>query len=89
MRIALIAVPLVLFGSLSAGWAQSAKTKAADPLGPVRARLAKPQPNPLRHVSRLAGKPAAPPFVLAPVIYTPWYVPGGPNAPRETPKNKQ
>ncbi len=88
MRIALIAVPLVLVGSVSAGWAQSANPKATDPLGPVRAHLAKPQPNAVRHVSRLAGKPAAPPFVLAQVIYTPWYVPGGPNAPRETPKNK-
>ncbi len=88
MRIHLLAVPLVLVGSLSACWAQSATTKAADPLGPVRTHLAKPQPNLLRHVSRAAGKLAAPPFVLAQVIYTPWYVPGGPNAPREIPKNK-
>ncbi len=88
MRIALIAVSLVLVGSVSAGWAQSA-TKAADPLGPVRAHLAKPQPNAVRHVSRLVGKPAAPAFVSIPVTYTPWYVPGGPNTPRETPKNKQ
>lgn len=89
MRIHHLTVPLVLVGSLSACWAQSVTTKAADPLGPVRAHLAKPQPNAVRHVSRLAGKPAAPPFVLAQVIYTPWYVPGGPNAPRETLKNKQ
>lgn len=89
MRIHLLAVPLVLVGSLSACWAQSATTKAADPLGPVRTHLAKPQPNVVRHVYRLAGKPAAAPFVLGRVTYTPWHVPGRPNAPRKIPKNKQ
>ncbi len=89
MRIHHLAVPLVLVGSLSACWAQSAATKATDPLGPVRTHLAKPQPSPVRHVYRLAGKPAAAPFVSIPVTYTPPFVPKGASIPHRTPKNKQ
>lgn len=88
MRIHLLAVPLVLIGSLSACWAQSATTKAVDPLGPVRTHLVKPQPTLVGHVSRLAGKPTAPPFVSIPVMYTPPFFPAGTSIPQKASKNK-
>ena len=71
MRCFVVAVPLLVAASVSVGWAQSAVTKAADPLGPVRTHIKSAQPSPLRHVYRGAGKQPAVRFVSVPFAYTP------------------
>lgn len=80
MRILIII--LLALSSAVPGAAQNAKPKAADPLASVRAHLKAVPPSAGHHVARLPGKPGAPPFVQAPVAYTPPFVPQSPGKTR-------
>lgn len=89
MRYSLVAVSLLLVGSVSACWAQTPTTKAADPLGPVRAHMRVMPLSLVHHVYRTGAKLTAVPFVSMPVIYTPWYIPPSGSFPAKTPQGKR